>query len=133
MKAAIDQSLAAAGWQAPDWYRAMKSDVLPVSGDPDRVGAAAERAGLVAVEVEVHAEALDVTDPLAVVGYRLATPHVAPWASGLGPTNRQALVVETAAAVAPLLAEWRPAAVFLRGRVPGQPNRRSAARANASR
>jgi SAM-dependent methyltransferase len=133
IKAAIDRILAGAGWKPPDWYRVMKSVVLPVSGDPDRLGAAAERAGLVDIAVSVHAEVLGVSDPVAVVGYRVATPHIAPWLSGLDSTTRHGLIAAAAAAIEPLLAEWRPAAVFLYGRVPDQPSRRSAARANASR
>jgi SAM-dependent methyltransferase len=132
VKSAIDSVLAAHGWEPPDWYRIMKSVIERVSGDPEKLGMAARGAGLVDVTTTVHADRLGLRDPLAVVGYRLATPHVAPWVASLDAPTRDMLTQESAAAAMPLLAEWRPAAIFLTGRVRGQANGRSATRANAS-
>ena len=134
VKTAVDAVLAAHGWQPPSWYRDMKTVLDPLSGDPDRLAGAARRAGLVDVSVWVHAQDLGVRDPRAVVNYRLATPQFAAWAATFDDRARQRLVDDAAQAAAPLLAEWRPAAVFLRGWASGQPMpRRSAARASASR
>lgn len=121
VKSAIDRILADRGWEPPDWYRTMKSEVERVSGDPDQLGAAARRVGLVDVAAAVHAERLAVSDPIAAVGYRLATPHIAPWVSTLAVAERNRLVQQSATAVAPLLADWRPAAIFLTGRVVADP------------
>lgn len=134
VKAAVDAVLSAHGWQPPAWYRDMKTVLDPVSGDPEPLAGAARRAGLVDVSAWVHAEDLGVRDPRVVVNYRLATPQLAPWSATLDEGTRERLVNEAAHAAAPLLAEWRPAAVFLRGWATGQPSpRRSAARASASR
>ena len=118
IKSAVDPILTARGWEPPAWYRTMKTVVLPVAGDPVRLQAAAERAGLAEVDASVHAEPLPVQDPVAVVRYRLATAHIAPWAAALDTTARNRLIDDAASAVAPLLADWRPAAIFLHGRVP---------------
>jgi SAM-dependent methyltransferase len=134
VKTAVDAVLAAYGWRPPAWYQAMKSVLDPVSGDPGRLAEAARHAGLVDVAVWVHAESLGVHDPRAVVAYRLATPQVAWWAESLDDAARRRVVDAAASAVAPRLAQWRPAAVFVRGRSPGQPTPRlSAARSSVSR
>lgn len=134
VKAAVDAVLSAHGWRPPAWYRDMKTVLDPVSGDPERLAGAARQAGLVDVSAWVHAQDLGVRDARAVVNYRLATPQVAPWAATLAEGARERLVDQAALVTAPLLAEWRPAAVFLRGWATGQPRpRRSAARASASR
>jgi len=134
VKAAVDAVLAAHGWRPPAWYEVMKTVLDPVSGDPGRLAEAARRAGLVDVAAWVHAECLGVRDPRAVVAYRLATPQCARWAETLDAAAKREVVDAATAAVAPRLAEWRPAAVFLRGRSPDQPKARlSAARTSASR
>jgi SAM-dependent methyltransferase len=134
VKAAVDAVLIDHGWRPPVWYQDMKTLLDPVSGDTDRLAEKARRAGLVNVSACVHAENLCIDDPRAVVTYRLATPQFAPWAQTLDEGTRRRLVDVAAAAVAPRLREWRPAAVFLRGHTPGQPRpRRSAARASTSR
>jgi SAM-dependent methyltransferase len=134
VKAAVDAILVDHGWRPPAWYQDMKAVLDPVSGDPDRLAERARGAGLIDVEVWVHAENLGVRDPRAVVTYRLATPQFASWAHTLDEAVRRRLVDLAATAVAPQVCEWRPAAVFLRGRTPGYPRpRRLATRANASR
>ncbi|HXQ19831.1 MAG TPA: class I SAM-dependent methyltransferase [Acidimicrobiales bacterium] len=130
VKSAIDRVLADRGWEPPDWYRQMKSVIEEVSGDPERLGAATQQAGLVDVATTIHAEHLAVRDPLAAVGYRLATPHIAPWVSALGVAERNRLVQESATAVEPLLEEWRPAAIFLTARVERKVGRRVGAPAD---
>ena len=133
VKSAIDAVLAAGGWRPPSWYGVMKTVIEPVSGDPHRLAAAAGRAGLVDVSVARRAPDLGVRDPAAIVRYRFATPHISPWIGSLDPEARRRLMDEATGAVAPLAAGWRPAVLFLRGRVPAQPHRRAAARASASR
>jgi SAM-dependent methyltransferase len=132
VKSAIDTILAGRGWQPPVWYRTMKTVVLAISGDRQRLGAAAIRAGLMDVSVSRRAEDLGVRDPATIVRYRLATPHIFPWISTLEATTRRRLIDDAVLAVEPLAVGWQPAVLFLRGRVPAQRSRRSAARASAS-
>jgi SAM-dependent methyltransferase len=119
VKAATDAVLWDQGWRPPPWYQEMKSDV--VSGDPDRLAGLAERAGLAEVDAWVYAVDLGIRNPRDVVAYRLAVPHVAWWWAALDGDHRESLVADLTDAVAPLLAGWRPAAVFLRARVPAVP------------
>jgi ubiquinone/menaquinone biosynthesis C-methylase UbiE len=123
VKAAIDAVLARWGWVPPDWYRVMKSDILPISGDPARMASAAEEAGLVNVTAKAGPEDLDVRDPRSVIAYRLAMPHVAPWAAMLDVAARAQLTRDALAAVTPHVDGWRPSMIVLAGRVAAQPNR----------
>ena len=118
VKSVIDGILTARGWRPPPWYRTMKTVIEAVSGDPEGLGAAAHRAGLVEVSVTRRAEGLGVGDPLAVTHYRLAVPHIFPWVAGLDETTKGRLIDEAASAVEPLLPDWRPAVLFLAGRSP---------------
>jgi hypothetical protein len=72
----------------------------------------------VEVSVARRAEGLGVDDPLAVTHYRLATPHIFPWVAALDGITRRQLVEDASSAVEPLLHQWRPAVLFLSGRVP---------------
>ena len=81
VKAAIDRVLARWGWVPPSWYLAMKAEIEPISGNPERLALAAEEAGLVDVTATRRQDAIAVADPDVAIAYRLAMPHVAPWVS----------------------------------------------------
>ena len=132
VKAAIDSVLARCGWIPPAWYQAMKTQ----AGNPERLTAIARQAGLVEVRAWVHREELGVLDPHAVVGYRLAMPHIAPWVSNLDAVARAELIGQALVAVQAHGQGWRPAAILLTARLRqqpslGQPSQRSASRSNA--
>jgi len=131
VKSAIDAVIAARGWSAPAWYRKMKVELEPCSGDPSALAAAARRAGLVEVRASVRRPDLGVRDPRDVVAYRLAVPHIAPWLAALDETERSGVTREALAAVRRHVAEWRPAVVVLSGRAQAQPSRPDAARSSA--
>lgn len=130
VKAASDAVLASWGWVPPTWYLAMQEQVQQVCGNPERLAATARQAGLVSVRAWVHHEDLGPLDSRAVVAYRLATPHIAPWVGTLDAAARAELVEQASAAVGPIQG-WRPAAILLAGRVRGQPSRRPASRSSA--
>jgi ubiquinone/menaquinone biosynthesis C-methylase UbiE len=117
VKTAIDGTLASRGWVRPGWYETIKSEVEPVSGDPSRLAEAAEEAGLVDVVATPYGEDLPVRDPRAVVEYRLAMPHIAPWVAGLDQSEYTDLRREAVAAVVPHVSRWRPESIILTGRV----------------
>ena len=77
VKSAIDEVLSRWGWSPPAWYRAMKAEIWPISGDPDRLASEAEAAGL--AEVTAAARHVDIGPLTAadVVAYRLSVPQVA--------------------------------------------------------
>jgi SAM-dependent methyltransferase len=118
VKAVVTDAARAWGWAEPAWYRAMKDEVEPVSGNPRALAAAASAAGLTVVQAEtVHID-VGVREPRDLVAYRLALPQFAPFVAGLTPADRHALVDRAAAEVAPLMPEWRPAVVLLAACVP---------------
>ncbi len=118
VKVAVDEVLGASGWVPPRWYEVMKAEVEPVSGHPDRLREAAERAGLVEARATVTGVDLGLRDAQSVVAYRLAMPHIAPWRAGLDPTTDAQLGHRLCRAVAPLVVHWRPSVIQLSARVP---------------
>ena len=56
----------------------------PISGDASGSSTRRCRAGLVDVRATVVHEDLGISDPCAIVAYRLAMPHIAPWVARLG-------------------------------------------------
>jgi SAM-dependent methyltransferase len=120
VKGAIDNVLASWGWIPPAWYKQMKERVLPISGSPTRLAEAAEEAGLVEVTASLRRVELGLRDPGAVVAYRLALPHTAPWARELDDTTSTEVTRQALAAVAGHVAEWRPAVILLAGRTAGR-------------
>jgi SAM-dependent methyltransferase len=121
VKTAITEVLVSWGWQPPAWYETMKAEVEPISGDPHRLMEAAEGAGLVDVHASVVDEDLGVHDPGAVVAYRMAMPHIAPWVARLGEPADTELFRQLRIAVAPHVPGWRPLVIQLTARVPAHP------------
>jgi ubiquinone/menaquinone biosynthesis C-methylase UbiE len=126
VKAAIDRVLTRWGWVPPRWYQAMRTEVLPVTGDPVRLASVAEASGLIEVTATARTEDLRVRDPATVVAYRLAMPQVAQWAAVLDEGARAGLHRDAVAAVSRHVDAWRPKVIFLTGRVAPQPSRRAA-------
>ena len=124
VKASIDAVLADHGWEPPGWYVRMKSVTDEVAGDPDRLALAAASAGLVDITAAVHEEPLGAGDAAAVVRYRLATPHIAPWAAGLNMSAMRAVTAQAERLVGPIVDDWHPAAILLTARTPGRYDRR---------
>jgi SAM-dependent methyltransferase len=132
VKQAIDATLVSRGWVRPTWYRRLKAEVEPVSGDPRCLKEAAEEAGLIDVVATVNRPELPIRDPHAVVAYRLAMAHIAPWVAALDQPQYAELVREAQAVVTPLVGTWRPAAIVLTGSVGAHPKERDAARSRPS-
>jgi SAM-dependent methyltransferase len=122
VKAAIDAVLSSWGWVPPAWYQEMQEQLEQVSGNPERLAATARQAGLVSVHAWVHREDLGLLHPHAVIAYRLALPHIAPWEGKLEAPARAELVRQALGAVEPHVQGWRPAAIMLAGRVRRQPS-----------
>jgi ubiquinone/menaquinone biosynthesis C-methylase UbiE len=121
VKVAIDTVLASWGWDPPGWYKTMKAEVEPISGDPCRLRSAAEEAGLVEVRAEVVDEDLGLRDSRAAVAYRLAMPHIAPWLAQLTEPSRSELARTLCIAAAPHVQGWRPSVIQLTARVRAHP------------
>lgn len=113
VKSAFDAVALSSGWVWPEWYLEMKNELDPVSGSPELLAAAAAEAGLVDITAVSRACDLGPLGPEDAVAYRMAVPHMAPWVATLGSRQRAALVEQATSAVAPFVANWRPAVVFL--------------------
>ncbi len=98
-KAAIDGALAEVGWQPPDWYRYIKS-VDEQLGSAAAMSAAAGRAGFESIEVSEIVVDTRITDPAAIVEFRLSQPHVLSFLSQLDPRVRERVRLECVDAVA---------------------------------
>lgn len=126
VKVAIDAVIASRGWVPPAWYQVMKNEVEPISGSPGALAAAAEGVGLTEVAATVSREDLGLRDTRAVVDYRLAMPHIAPWVATLDGPARTGLIRSALTAVAGAVTPvgpWRPEVIFLACRVAPHPNR----------
>jgi ubiquinone/menaquinone biosynthesis C-methylase UbiE len=132
VKASIDSAIESRGWVPPVWYEVLKQEVEPISGDPERLAAAAKRVGLVAVNARSSSEYLGLLQPDAVVAYRLAMPHIAPWVAALDESTRAEVTRRALDEVAAHLDGWRPAVITLTCRVADpHPRRRAADRCKA--
>jgi SAM-dependent methyltransferase len=125
VKSAIDGVLARSGWLPPAWYRTMKTEVEPISGYPARLASVAEGVGLVDVTATARRQDLGVLDAQTVVAYRLAMPHVAPWAETLDVAARAEITRDSMASVISYVDGWRPSMIVLAGRVATQASRRA--------
>jgi len=114
-KAAIDGALAAAGWEAPEWYRFLKS-VDDQLGSSASMIAAARAAGLQHVDVVEGPVRTGVTDPRDLVRYRLSQPPRTAFLAALSDEARRHVVEECVAAVAALDEAFEPGVVLLAAR-----------------
>lgn len=98
-KQRIDEVAQRFGYLAPDWYLAMKSHMLPLLATQPRFAEAAAEAGLAAARVDRVPVRLELS-PAELVGWRLGMAHLAPFATSLPGSEREALVAAAEAAVA---------------------------------
>ena len=114
-KAAIDDALASAGWEPPEWYRFLKS-VDGQLGSATTMRAAAQAADLERIDVFEGPVPTGVTDPRDIVRYRLSQPQRAPFVAALSEQARRRVVDECVAAVAELGEAFDPNVVLLSAR-----------------
>lgn len=91
VKHAVDRAAETMGWRPAPWYARLQAASV-VLGEVGRAAARAKAAGLTSVRadrVEVCFPDMTLTD---LVEWRLGMPHLAPFAAGLDPLDRAALV-----------------------------------------
>ncbi len=98
-KAAVDESLAAHGYEAPAWHRRLKLETEPLVDDPGALLALAVDAGWTGVDVAVREVVTGLRSPAELAAWRLGMAHVAPWLAGLDPPRRDAVVRDAREAV----------------------------------
>ena len=109
----VDEAARRAGFTEPGWYRELRTERAPQVGTPERLAAAAERAGL---DVrECVAEHLDVGVETAedVVRYRFGQAQYAPWFAGMSDAEAADVRIAAADAVRPVMTPYRPLVILL--------------------
>lgn len=94
VKDAVERTLAGAGWRSPSWHRWMKERATVVLSTVESTRTAAERADLVAVQVEHRRVPFPDLDPEDLVEWRFGMAHHAPFLATLTPVQRVRLVAE---------------------------------------
>jgi SAM-dependent methyltransferase len=107
-KEVVDRVLDAAGYGAPAWYVAFKTEGEPRVGTPDRLAALAGRGGLHDVRVERRLVSLAGLDGTALAAWRLGMPPVAAWLSTVGPRRQDDIARAAASALAAVVADPPP-------------------------
>ena len=110
----IDAAAAAAGWQAPAWYREMKTAAVPLLGTATAMATAARAAGLANVQADERQVDVGVTEPGRLVRYRFGHPAFAAWLDGIGPGRAAAVAAEAEHAIGSAMEPYRPTVIFLR-------------------
>lgn len=113
----VDAVAHAHGFTPPAWYAELTGEQAPLLGAADRMAHAAREAGLDGVRVREGPADLGLTDPAALVDYRLGQAQFADWLAGLDGASRAAVRAEALAAVAPAMEPYRPGVVQLTARV----------------
>jgi ubiquinone/menaquinone biosynthesis C-methylase UbiE len=114
-KAAIDDALATAGWEAPEWYRFLKS-VDGQLGSAATMRHAAQAADLEHIDVVEEPVRTGLTDARYIVRYRLSQPPRARFVAELSEKARRRVVDECVARVAELDEAFDPNVVLLAAR-----------------
>lgn len=115
-KEAIDAVLVARGWWPPVWYQAMHGRAAALA-TPQRMTAAARRAGFVDAEVDCAEVDVGLDDPALVVRYRFGMPQVATYIDSLTASAQAALVADATTAVEQTRRPFRPSVIELVARV----------------
>jgi SAM-dependent methyltransferase len=107
-KAAVEETAAGFGYRRPDWAVAMKQEIEPQVGRPERLLDRAAAAGLrdaSVLPVEVDLSWLGADE---MVAWRFGMANLAPFVAGLGPRRQAELRTAVRAAVATALASGPP-------------------------
>jgi len=114
----VDELAKQAGWRVPDWYAAMKTEIVPLLGGAKRMEDTALRAGLLDIRVEERDVDVGLVEPHHLVDYRFGQAQFTDWLSSLGSGREADLRDDVAEAIRPVMEPYRPTVVFLAARVP---------------
>jgi SAM-dependent methyltransferase len=109
----IDEVALEEGFHPPQWYLDLRDTYAAGVGTTDLLVALAKDAGLGAIRVEEAEVETGLTEPAALVDYRLSMAQYATWLAGLDAARRRRLWRRAAEAAAPKLTSYRPIALFL--------------------
>ena len=109
----VDAAAHAHGFAFPDWYLALKTNVIPLLGDAAAMARAAAANGWRVRDVEEQAVDVGVRTATDLVDYRFGQAMYAVWLAGLTPARRRAVRRAVIDAVSPVIQPYRPIVVFL--------------------
>jgi SAM-dependent methyltransferase len=112
----VDEIARAHGWEAPAWYRELKTNATPLLGAASSMRSAATDAALIDIDATEEQVDVHVTEPEALVEYRFGQAQFAAWLAGLEPDKRTAVRHAAVAAIAETMEPYRPRVVFLTAR-----------------
>ena len=95
-------------------YGALKATAAATLGTTDAMAAAAHAAGLRHVHADERQVDVGVTQPAALVRYRLGHVAFAAWLDAIGPARATALAADAQRAIGDSMPPYRPSVVFLR-------------------
>jgi SAM-dependent methyltransferase len=113
----IDAVAAAEGFEAPEWYRQMKTAAVPLLGDAPSMTAAAEAAGLLEVDAEQGMVDVGVHRAEDLVDYRFGQAHYAGWFGSLTAARRTEVRQRAITTIEPIMEPFLPTVVLLVARV----------------
>jgi ubiquinone/menaquinone biosynthesis C-methylase UbiE len=113
----VDAIAVSEGFEAPDWYRHIKTAAVPLLGDARAMGGAATTAGLVEVDTEERRVDVGIHRAADLVDYRFGQAHYAGWLATLAPARRAVVRQRAIEAVEPIMEPFLPTIVLLVARV----------------
>ena len=118
VKERVEAVAAGFGWRRPEWYERFKTDVEPLTAQPEALAATAQGVGL--TEVQVWEQEVDLGPQRAdeLVAWRLSVPSVAPFVTSLPAADRRSLTTAARAALDPCPQSLRLLVLILFSRVP---------------
>ena len=109
----VDEVATAAGYSPPGWYLELKEVAMPLLGSASRAGELARAAELTSIVVAERAVDVGVSDPEALVSYRLGQAHFSDWLAAIGPRREAQVRRDAADAIRDGMEPYRPIVVFL--------------------
>jgi demethylmenaquinone methyltransferase/2-methoxy-6-polyprenyl-1,4-benzoquinol methylase len=109
----VDAAAHAHGFAFPDWYLAMKADIIPLLGNAPAMARAAAAAGWRVRAVVEQAVDVGVRTAADLVDYRFGQAMYAGWLAGLAAPRRRAVRQAVIDEVTPVIQPYRPIVVLL--------------------
>jgi SAM-dependent methyltransferase len=117
-KEVIDEVAREFGYQAPEWYVALKTQTEPRSNTPALLRGCAGAAGLVDIDIADLTVDPGLDTPESITAYRTGLAHLAPFVASLAVPRRMAFIERAVAAVRECGQPVLPRVLVLSSRVP---------------
>lgn len=109
----VDAAAQARGFTFPDWYLAIKADVVPLLGSASAMARVAAATGWRVREIVEQVVDVGLRTAADLVDYRFGQAMYASWLAGLTPARRRAVRQAVIDEVTPVMLPYRPVVVLL--------------------